>query len=90
MNIVLWPSLVRYALAAVALVLGIATVLAVRRGKGGLAAALGVGVMLSVGALVGEALVGLTVRLAAPSATDFNHCVCMTCWIRRRMMLLIT
>ncbi len=73
MNIVLFSSLVRYALAAIALVLVIATVLAVKRGRGGLGAALGVGAMLAIGALVGEALVALTVRLAAPGATDFNE-----------------
>ncbi|MBA3397699.1 MAG: hypothetical protein H0T89_34060 [Deltaproteobacteria bacterium] len=73
MNIVLFSEYVRYALAAAAVVLGIATVLAVRRGHGGLGAALGVGAFLSGGALASEALVALTVRLAAPSAADFNE-----------------
>ncbi|MDB4960811.1 MAG: hypothetical protein JWP01_810 [Myxococcales bacterium] len=73
MNIVLFPSLVRYALAATCLVLMVATVLAVRRGKGGLGAALGVLSLLSGGALAAEALVALTVRLAAPGATEFNE-----------------
>ena len=73
MNIVLFPMLVRYALAASCLVLMIATVLAVRRGKGGLGAALGVLALLSGGALAAEALVALTVRLAAPGATEFNE-----------------
>ena len=73
MNIVLFPSLVRYALAAACLVLMVATVLAVRRGKGGLGAALGVLALLSGGALAAEALVALTVRLAAPGATEFNE-----------------
>jgi uncharacterized membrane protein len=72
-NIVLFSTLVRYALAGLALVLGIATVMAVRRGKGRLGAALGVGALLSGGALLGEALVTLTVRLAAPGAADFNQ-----------------
>ena len=73
MNIVLFPTLVRYVLAAACLVLMIATVLAVRRGKGGLGAALGVLALLSGGALAAEALVALTVRLAAPGATEFNE-----------------
>ena len=73
MNIVLFPSLVRYALAAACLVLMVATVLAVRRGKGGLGAALGVLALLSGGALAAEALVALTVRLAAPGAAEFNE-----------------
>ncbi|MBA3458404.1 MAG: hypothetical protein H0T46_00465 [Deltaproteobacteria bacterium] len=73
MNIVLFSSLVRYCLAGAFLVLMIATVLAVRRGKGGLGAALGVAAMLSGGALAAEALVALTVRLAAPGAADFNE-----------------
>lgn len=73
MNIVLFPTLVRYALAAVCLVLAIATVLAVRRGKGGLGAALGVLAFLTGGSLAAEALVALTVRLAAPGAAEFNE-----------------
>ena len=73
MNIVLFSSLVRYALAGAAVILLAATIIAVRRGKGRLGAALGVGALLSGGALAAEALVALTVRLAAPSATDFNE-----------------
>ena len=73
MNIVLWPSLVRYGLAVAFVVLMIATVLAVKRGRGGLGAALGVAALLSGGALAGEALVALTVRLAAPGASDFKE-----------------
>ncbi len=73
MNIVLWPSLVRYGLAGAFIVLLIATVLAVRAGRGGLGAALGVAALLSGGALAAEALVSLTVRLAAPGASDFNE-----------------
>jgi uncharacterized membrane protein len=72
-NIVLFSSLVRYALAGAAVILLAATIIAVRRGKGRLGAALGVGALLSGGALAAEALVALTVRLAAPSATDFNE-----------------
>lgn len=73
MNIVLFSSLVRYALAGIALVMLVATVIAVKRGRGGLGAALGVVALLSGGALAGEALVALTVKLAAPGATDFNE-----------------
>ena len=73
MNIVLFQAPTRIALAAAALVLVIATVIAIKRGRGGLGAALGVGALLAIGALAGEALVLLTVRLAAPSATDFNQ-----------------
>jgi uncharacterized membrane protein len=72
-NIVLFSSLVRYGLAGACAVLAIATVLAVRRGRGGLGALLGVLAMFAGGALAGEALVALTVRLAAPGASDFNE-----------------
>jgi uncharacterized membrane protein len=72
-NIVLFSELVRYALAGVAVAMLVATVIAVRRGRGGLGAALGVVTLLSGGALAAEALVALTVRLAAPRATDFNE-----------------
>ncbi|HLL20492.1 MAG TPA: glutamine amidotransferase [Kofleriaceae bacterium] len=73
MNIVLFGELARYALAGIAVVLGLATVAVVRRGYGGIGALLAVGAFLSGGALVAEVLVNLTVRLAAPSATDFNE-----------------
>ncbi len=73
MNIVLFSSLVRYGLAAAALVLAIATVFAVKAGRGRLGAALGVGALLAIGAIAGEALVALTVKLAAPGASDFNE-----------------
>ena len=73
MNIVLFSALVRYALAGVAVTMLVATVIAVRRGRGGLGAALGVAALLAGGALAGEALVALTVKLAAPGATDFNE-----------------
>ena len=73
MNIVLFSTLVRAALAAAAVLLIIATVVAVRRGHGGLGALLGVAALLSGGALAAEALVALTVRLAAPGAADFNE-----------------
>lgn len=73
MNIVLFSALVRYALAGIAIAMLAATVIAVRRGRGGLGAALGVVTLLSGGALAAEALVALTVKLAAPGATDFNE-----------------
>lgn len=73
MNIVLFTPYLRYALAAAAVLLAIATVIAVKRGKGGLGAALGVGALAAGGALAAEALVNLTVKLAAPGATDFNE-----------------
>ena len=73
MNIVLFSTLVRASLAAAAVLLIIATIAAVRRGHGGLGALLGVAALLSGGALAAEALVALTVRLAAPGAADFNE-----------------
>jgi len=72
-NIVLFSTLVRYALIVAGVVLVVATVTAIRRDKGRLGAALGVGALFAVGALVAEALVALTVRLAAPGAADFNE-----------------
>ena len=73
MNIVLFSSLMRVGLAVAAMLLIAATIVAVKRGYGGLGALLGVAALLSGGALAGEALVALTVRLAAPSASDFNE-----------------
>jgi uncharacterized membrane protein len=72
-NIALFSPLGRYALAGLALVMIAATVIAIRRGRGGLGAALAVTALLAAGALAGEALVAVTVRLAAPGATDFNE-----------------
>jgi uncharacterized membrane protein len=72
-NIVLFSEYARYALAGIAVVLGLATVIVVRRGYGGIGALFGVGAFLSGGALAAEVLVNLTVQLAAPSATDFNE-----------------
>ncbi|MGE0547876.1 MAG: glutamine amidotransferase [Kofleriaceae bacterium] len=73
MNIVLFSPVVRYVLIAICVALMISTVIAVRRRRGGIGAALGVGALLAGGALAAEALVALTVRLAAPGATDFNE-----------------
>ncbi|MEO8700088.1 MAG: glutamine amidotransferase [Kofleriaceae bacterium] len=73
MNIVLFTAVERYIVIALAGVLVVATVFAIRSGRGGLGAAIGVGALLAVGALVAEALVILTVRLAAPGAAEFNE-----------------
>ena len=73
MNIILFPSLVRYGLAVACVLLAVLTVWVVRRGKGGLGGLTGVLAVLSGGALAAEALVNLTVRLAAPGAADFNE-----------------
>jgi uncharacterized membrane protein len=72
-NIVLFTPLVRESLAMAAVILIAATIVAVRRGRGGLGALLGVAALLSGGALAAEALIALTVRLAAPGAADFNE-----------------
>ncbi len=73
MNIVLFSDLMRIVLGLAAVLLVAATIVAVKRGYGGLGALLGVAALLSGGALAGEALVALTVRLAAPGASDFNE-----------------
>jgi uncharacterized membrane protein len=72
-NIVLLSPLQRYALVALGLVALVATIVALRRGRGGLGAVLGSTALLAIGALAAEALVALTVRLAAPEAADFNE-----------------
>jgi len=72
-NIVLFTPPIRVALAVAALVLIVATIGFVKRGRGGLGALLGVAALISGGALAAEALVALTVRLAAPGAADFNE-----------------
>src|SRR5579862_1677223 len=63
----------RIALAIAGVLLVLATIIAVKRGRSRIGAALGVGALGAVGALAGEALVALTVRLAAPGASDFNE-----------------
>jgi uncharacterized membrane protein len=78
MNIVLFSMTSRIAIAIAALVLVIATVIAAKRDKSRgrserVATMLGVGALAAIGALVGEGLVAVTVRLAAPAATDFNE-----------------
>jgi uncharacterized membrane protein len=73
MSIVLFTPLMRVSLAAAAALLIIATIVAVRRGYGGLGALLGVSALIAGGALAAEALIALTVRIAAPGAADFNE-----------------
>jgi uncharacterized membrane protein len=72
-SIALFTLAGRIGLSVAALALVLATIIAVRRGRGGLGAALGVGALLAGGALLAEALIAVTVRLAAPGASDFNE-----------------
>src|SRR5690348_16886754 len=73
MNIVLFSSTMRYALAIAGALLLVATIASVKRGRGRLGTMLGVGALGALGALAGEALVALTVRIAAPGTADFNE-----------------
>src|SRR5215475_7409742 len=73
MSIVLFNPLIRVSLAVTAVLLIIATIVAVRRGYGGLGALLGVSALIGGGALAAEALIALTVKIAAPGAADFNE-----------------
>jgi uncharacterized membrane protein len=73
MNIVLFSSTMRYGLAIAGAVLLIATIIAVKRGRARLGTVLGVGALAALGALAGEALVALTVWIAAPGTADFNE-----------------
>jgi hypothetical protein len=73
MSIALFSSTMRIALAIAALVLALATWLVVRRGHARAGAVLGIGTLAAVGALAGEGLIALTVRLAAPAAASFNE-----------------
>ena len=66
MSIALFSNELRIALAIAGVVLGLFAVIAVRRGRSALGAMFGVGALAALGALAGEALVALTVRLAAP------------------------
>jgi uncharacterized membrane protein len=72
-SIALFSWTTRYALMACAAALGIAALITVRRGRPRMGALLGVGTLAAAGALVGEALVALTVRLAARGTSDFNE-----------------
>ena len=73
MSIALFSSTMRVCLAVLAVVLALATLLVVRRGHSRAGAVLGVGTLAAGGALAGEGLIALTVRLAAPGASDFNQ-----------------
>jgi uncharacterized membrane protein len=71
-TIALFSMNFRIALAIAGVVLAIATIIAIRRGYGRAGAIFGIGALAAIGALAGEALVALTVKLAAPGASDFN------------------
>ncbi len=73
MSITLFSSLVRSILVGVAAVLALVTLIAVKRGRTRIGLAAGVGAFGAVGALIAEGLVALTVKLAAPGASDFNE-----------------
>ena len=73
MNIVLFSMSARIAIAIAAVVLGLTTLIAVKRGRARFGAIVGVGALAAIGTLAGEGLVALTVKLAAPAATDFNE-----------------
>jgi len=72
MNIALFSANARIAIAIAAAVLVVATVIAARR-RARVGALFGVMALAAVGALAGEALVALTVRLAASDTADFNE-----------------
>jgi uncharacterized membrane protein len=72
MSISLWPSTMRYALAIVGALLLLLAFVANRRGHARVGAAFAIAAMAALGALAGEALVTITVKLAAPGAADFN------------------
>ncbi|HEY5923413.1 MAG TPA: glutamine amidotransferase [Kofleriaceae bacterium] len=73
MNIVLFSMTSRIAIAIAGGLLVIATLIAIKRGQSRAGAVFGVGALGAVGALLGEALVALTVWIAAPASTDFNE-----------------
>src|SRR4051812_47887476 len=73
MSIALFTSTMRLSLAAAAMLLALATFIAVRRGHARAGAMLGIATLAALGALAGEALIALTVRLAAPGQADFNQ-----------------
>jgi uncharacterized membrane protein len=73
MSIALFTNELRLALAIAGVVLGIFAVIAIKRGRAAFGAMFGTGALAALGALAGEGLVALTVRLAAPSTTDFNE-----------------
>ena len=71
MNIALFSSSSRIAIAIAAVLLVVAALIAVKRGQARAGAVFGVGALAALGALAGEGLVALTVWLAAPEAADF-------------------
>src|SRR5687768_1220248 len=73
MTIALLDAQVRLALAIAVAVLIAAAWFLGRRGKASIASALAILAVGCVGVLAAEALVALTVRLAAPRAADFNE-----------------
>jgi uncharacterized membrane protein len=73
MSIALFSSTMRVCLAVLAIILALATLVVVRRGHSRAGAVLGIGTLAAGGALAGEGLIALTVRLAAPGAADFNQ-----------------
>ncbi|HTL34554.1 MAG TPA: glutamine amidotransferase [Kofleriaceae bacterium] len=73
MNIVLFSATLRLGLAIAGAVLLLATIISVKRGRARLGTMFGVGALAALGALAGEALVALTVRIAAPGTADFNE-----------------
>ncbi|MEO8552183.1 MAG: hypothetical protein ABI678_19535, partial [Kofleriaceae bacterium] len=73
MSIVLFSMTLRIALAIVGVACALAAVIFVKRGFGRIGVALGVAAFAAIGALAAEALVALTVRIAAPSSADFNE-----------------
>src|ERR1043165_1377479 len=73
MNIVLFSATLRLGLAIAGAVFLLATIISVKRGRARLGTMFGVGALAALGALAGEALVALTVRIAAPGTADFNE-----------------
>ncbi|HTR55893.1 MAG TPA: glutamine amidotransferase [Kofleriaceae bacterium] len=73
MSIAVFAWHTRYALGACCVVFAIAALVLARRGRARVGAALAVGALATGGALAGEALVALTVRIAAHGAQDFNE-----------------
>jgi uncharacterized membrane protein len=73
MSIALFSMSTRLALAIATVVLALAAWIAVRRGRARAGAILGIAALAAGGTLAGEALIALTVRLAAPKAASFNQ-----------------
>src|SRR5215510_10631678 len=73
MNIALFSMSSRIAIAIATVVLALAALIMAKRGRTRASTVLGVGALGGLGALAGEGLVALTVRIAAPAATDFNE-----------------